>query len=97
MACSTIIGGNILDGLWPEIVLAMVHVKNLRLTSPLGGKTPYELMEKKSYHWPPTSFRIHYLCIYSQNQLKRQNSKAAKFAFKAQRDKLVEYNKKAIY
>ena len=48
MACSTIIRGNVLDNLWPEIVLAILHIKNLRLTSTFDGKTPHELIEKTS-------------------------------------------------
>lgn len=30
MTRATIIGGNILDELWPEIALVMVHVRKLR-------------------------------------------------------------------
>ena len=36
MTRSAIIGGDIPDYLWPEIALAMVHVKNIRPTSALS-------------------------------------------------------------
>ena len=42
---STIIRENISDNLWPKVVLAMVHVKKVRPTSTLDGKTSYKLIE----------------------------------------------------
>ena len=46
MAQCTILGGNIPDNLWPEIVLAMVNIKNVRLTKALNGISLYEALEK---------------------------------------------------
>ena len=37
MVRATIFEGRIDDTLWPEIVLAMTHIKNLRLTQALEG------------------------------------------------------------
>lgn len=45
MTQSTIIRGNISDNLWPKVVLTMVHVKKVRPTSTLDGKTSYKLIE----------------------------------------------------
>lgn len=42
---STIIRKNTPDSLWPEIALAIVHVKNLRPTCKLDSKTLYELFK----------------------------------------------------
>ena len=42
MTRATILEGNILDILWPEIVLAMAHTKNVRPTTALGGISPEE-------------------------------------------------------
>lgn len=98
MARSTIIGGNIPDDLWPEIVLAMVHVKNIRPTSSLNGKTPHKLMEKEV----PTIDHLRvlgstvYVLIHEADR-KGKNSKAAKFAPRAQRGKLIGYDGKIIY
>ncbi len=43
MRC-TIIGGGILDELWPEILLAITHISNLLLTSSLHGLSPFEAL-----------------------------------------------------
>ena len=42
----TILKGNIDDDLWPEIVLAMTHVKNLRPTSALKGNNSHRTRER---------------------------------------------------
>lgn len=98
MTRATIIGRNILDDLWPEVALAMVHVKNIRPTRILEGKTPYELFENKI----PTLDHLRvlgstvYVLIHEKEQ-KGANSKGAKFAPRAQRGKLVGYDGKTIY
>ena len=76
----------------------MVHIKNLRPTSALDGKTPHELMEKKTLtidHLRVLGSTV-YVFIHKANR-KGKNSKAAKFAFRAQRGKLVGYDGKTIY
>ena len=45
MTRSAIIGGDIPDYLWPEVALAMVHVKNVRPTSALLGNSPHHVLE----------------------------------------------------
>lgn len=76
----------------------MVHVKNLRPTSSLNGKTPHELMEKEI----PTIDHLRvlgstvYVLIHEADR-KGEKSKAAKFAPRAQRGKLVGYDGKTIY
>ena len=46
MTRCSVIAGDIPDYLWAEVVLAMVHTKNVRPTNALAGKTPYEIFEK---------------------------------------------------
>lgn len=84
MTRSTIIGENIPDDLWPKVVLAMVHVKNVRPTSTLNGKTPYKLMEKRIAtidHLRVLGSTV-YVLIHEADQ-KGSNSKGAKFAPRA--------------
>ena len=47
MTRCTIIEGGIPDYLWTEVVLAMVHTKNVRPTNALSGKSPFEIYESK--------------------------------------------------
>ena len=47
MTRCTILGGNIPDYLWPEVFLAMTHIKNIRPTAALTGKSPHELYEEE--------------------------------------------------
>lgn len=99
MARATIIEGNIPDNLWPKVVLAMVHVKNLRPTSVLDGKTPHELMEKKPLtinHLRVLGSTV-YVLIHKADQKGKNGSKAAKFAPRTQQGKLVGYDEKTIY
>lgn len=48
MTRATILDGNIDDNLWPEVILAMTQVKNVRPTEALGGNSPHEAHFKKS-------------------------------------------------
>lgn len=95
MARATIIGRSIQDNFWPKIVLAMVHVKNIRLTSILDRKNPYELFESK----PPTIDHLQVLgsTVYVLIPEANCSSKSTKFALRAQQGQLVEYNRKTIY
>ena len=43
MARATILDRTIDDDLWPEIILAMTYVKNVRPTSSLEDKNPHEV------------------------------------------------------
>lgn len=48
MTRAKILEGNLNDELWIEIILAMNYVKNVRLTSALQGKNPYQAQQEKS-------------------------------------------------
>lgn len=43
MTRATILDESIDGDLWPEIILAMTHVKNIRPTSSLEDKNPHEV------------------------------------------------------
>ncbi len=48
MTRATILDGNIDDDLWPEIILAMTQVKNVRPTYSLEDKNLYEVHFNKA-------------------------------------------------
>lgn len=84
--------------MWPEVVLAMVDVKNLRPTKALNGKSPYEVLEKK----PPTLDHLKVIgsSIYvfiQEEERKNDKSKSAKFAPRAKKGILVGYDGHTIY
>lgn len=47
MTRATIIGGSIADNLWPEVALAMVHVKNIKPISTLDDKNPHNSLKMR--------------------------------------------------
>ena len=98
MTRCTVIGGGIPDYLWTEVVLAMVHTKNVRPTNALGGKTPYEVFENK----PPKLDHLRVLgstvyALIHEQERKGMNSKSAKFAPRAQKGILCGYDGNTIY
>ena len=98
MTRCTIIAGGIPDYLWTEVVLAMVHTKNVRPTNALSGKTPFEIYESKS---PPLNhLRVLGSTVYvliHEEERKGANSKSAKFLPRAQRGVLCGYDGCTIY
>ena len=98
MTRCSVIAGDIPDYLWAEVVLAMVHTKNIRPTNALAGKTPYEIFEKKS---PKLDhLRILGSTVYAlihKKERKGINSKAAKFFPRAQKGILCGYDRSTIY
>ena len=94
----TISKGGIPDYLWTEIVLAMVHVKNIRPTNALSGKSPYEFYESKSpslNHLRVLGSTV-YILIHKEER-KGINSKSAKFSPRAQLGILCGYDGYTIY
>jgi len=49
-----ILAGNIPDFLWPDVLLAAIHIKNRRPIKALNGMSPYEKLKGK----PPS---VHHL------------------------------------
>lgn len=98
MTWCTILEGNIPDNLWPEIVLAMVNIKNLRLTKALNRISSYEALEKT------LPILDHLMMIRSMvyiliHKEKRYGNlcKFAKFTSWAQKNKLIGYDDHTIY
>lgn len=98
IARSVIIGGNIPDKLWPKIVLIMVHVKNLRPTLTLSGKSPHKTLELESpilNHFRTLGSTVN--VFIHEKERKNDTSKSVKFAPKAQKYKFVGYDGHTIY
>lgn len=95
MACVTILDGNIDDDLWPEIILAMTHVKNVRSTFSLEDKNAHEVHFNKTLelsHLQVLGSTV-YVFIYKEEQ----NLKSDKFETRALKKTLVEYDGHTIY
>ena len=59
MTRATILDGSLDDELWPEIVLAMTYVKNVRPTKALGGDNPIPCTAENPPRYPtPPSVRL---------------------------------------
>ena len=98
MTQCTIIGENIPDNLWLEIVLAMVDIKNIRPISVLDEKSSYKALEKKQPRFDHLKVidSMVYVFIHKEKR-KEDKSKSAKFAPQAQKNLLVGYDGHTIY
>lgn len=45
MTRATILEESLNNKLWPEIVLAMIYIKNVSFTKALGGDSPYHTLQ----------------------------------------------------
>ena len=94
MARAMILAGGIPDCLWPEIVLAACHMKNLRPTAALQGMSPYEAMTGKVpdlSHLRVLGSTV-YVLIHEEERIKSQ-----KFAQRGKKGMLVGYDGTTIY
>lgn len=95
MAHATILDGNIDDDLWPEIILAMTHVKNVRPTSSLEDKNPHEVHFNKT---PELShLRVLGSTVYVFIHEEERNLKSEKFEARALKGTFVGYDEHTIY
>ncbi len=96
MLRATILEGGIDDTLWPEIVLAMTHIKNLRSTRALEGFiSPIEMQNQAIPD-------LHHLRILGSNVYfflheEERSLKSAKWEARALRGKLVGFDGHTIY
>ncbi len=96
MKRATILEGGIDDMLWPEIVLAITHIKNLRPIQALEGFiSPIELQNQAIPD-------LYHLCILGSNRYvflhkEERSLKSAKWEVYALRGKLVGFNDHSIY
>ena len=92
---SMILAGNIPDFLWPDVLLAAIHIKNRRPTRALlDGMSPYEKLKGK----PPLVHHLRALgsTVYSLIA-EEDRVKSARFAPRAKNGVLIGYDGKTIY
>ena len=92
---STIIGGNIPDNLWPEVLLAMTHVSNLLPTSSLNGLSSYE--ESTGLSPQLNHLRVLGSTVYTFIYEEERKAKSAQWESRAKRRVLVRYDGHSIY
>lgn len=96
MVRATILEGGIDDNLWPEIVLAMTHVKNLRPTRALkDSMSPIEMQDQAL----PTLQHLRILGsnVYVFLHEEERSLKSAKWEARALKGKLVGFDSHTIY
>ena len=93
-----IIRSNISDYLWTEVVLIMIHVKNVRFTKALEENTLFETYESKSSSLNHLKIleSTMYVFIHEAERVDA-NNKSIKFSSRAQKETLCEYDEKIIY
>lgn len=96
MTCATILEGNIDDNLWPKILLAMINIKNNRPTKALSNNiTSQEAQNKEISNL--SYLRILGSTIYVFLHEEERSRKFEKWAPRALKEILVEYNGHTIY
>lgn len=96
MERATILEGGIDDTLWPEIVLAMTHIKNLRPTRAFtDSMSPFEMQDQAL----PTLQHLRILGsnVYAFLHEEEQRLKSAKWKARALKGKLVCFDGHTIY
>lgn len=84
---ATILDGNIDDDLWPELILAMTQVKNVRPTEALGGNSSHKAHFNRS---PDIShLRVLGSTVYVFIHEEERNLKSQKFEARALKGTLV--------
>lgn len=75
---------------WPEVILAMTYIKNIRPTSALNGLSPHE----KLHHTPPdpTHLRVLGSTIYVLIHEEERELKSEKFLPRAMKGTLVGFD-----
>lgn len=96
MTRATILEGNLCDDLWPEIVLAMTYIKNIRPTKALeGNSSPYYAQHQKD---PDINhLRILGSTVYVLLHEEERDLKSEKWKARALRGKLVGFDGLTIY
>lgn len=96
MVRATILEGDMDDTLWPEVVLAMTHVKNLRPTRALEGAiSPLEKQENTQPSFQ--HLRVLGSTVYVFLQEEERTLKSAKWDARALKGKLVGFDGHTIY
>ena len=95
MTRATILEGSLDDELWPEIVLAMTYVKNVRPTKALGGDNPYHAQQK--IHPDIQHLRVLGSTVYVLLHEEERALKSEKWNPRALHGILVGYDGHTIY
>ena len=95
MARASIIEGGIDDIFWPEVILAMTYIKNIRPTTALNGLSPHQ----KLFNSPPdpTHLRVLGSTIYVLIHEEERELKSEKFVLQAMKGTLVGFDGHTIY
>lgn len=91
----TILEGNLDDELWPEIVLAMTYVKNVRPTKALGGDNPYHALQAVQSNIQ--HLRVLGSIVYVLLHEEERDLKSEKWNPRALRGTFVGYDGHTIY
>ena len=89
-----ILAGNILDFLWPNVLLIAIYIKNRRPIRALDGISLYKKFKGKPplvHHLRALGFTVYSLIA------KEDYIKLARFAPQAKKGILIGYNSKTIY
>lgn len=96
MTRATILEGNIDDELWPEIILAMTHIKNNRQTRALpSNTTPHEAQSQETANI--SHLRVLGSTVYVFLHEEERSRKSEKWAPRALKGTLVGYDGHTIY
>lgn len=93
---ATILEKRMDDILWPKIVFAMTHIKNLRPTQILEGSMSSAKMRDNNlpnFHYLCVLSSIVYVFFYKEEYI----LKSAKWDVRALKRKLVEFDRHTIY
>lgn len=95
MTQATILEGNLDDDLWPEVILTMTYVKNVRPTKALEGKTPHLAQNDNN----PNIQHLQILgsTVYVFLHEEERTLKSEKWKPRALRGTLVGYDGHTIY
>lgn len=91
----TIFDGNIDNDLWPEILLAMTQVKNIKPTTSFEDKNPYKVHFNKALKL--SHLQVYGSIVYIFIHKKEQNLKSEKFEAWTLQKIPIGYNKRIIY
>ena len=95
MARASIIEGGIDDSFWPEVILAMTYIKNIRLTKALQGLSPHQELFKtlpNLAHLQILGSTVYVLIHEEERELKSE-----KFVPRILKGKLVGFDGHTIY
>lgn len=95
MARTSIIEGEIDNSFWPKVILAMIYIKNIRLTKALQGLSPYQELFKTLLNL--AHLQVLGSTVYVLIHKVEQELKSEKFVPRVLKGKLVGFDSYTIY